>query len=112
MPQDFEKLKQDAETYPKFVAKPIFGGQGKGIRLFNASSVESISREGDYLIQKYSFIMLFLNVILIFFFRYILNPFLINDRKFTVRIYPLITSLDPLRIYLSRNGIVKFAAKK
>eukprot|EP01116_Phalansterium_solitarium_P016815 TRINITY_DN398_c0_g1_i1.p2 TRINITY_DN398_c0_g1~~TRINITY_DN398_c0_g1_i1.p2 ORF type:complete len:314 (-),score=90.33 TRINITY_DN398_c0_g1_i1:359-1300(-) len=38
--------------------------------------------------------------------------FLINGYKSTLRVYPLITSFDPLRVYLNRDGIAKFSTKK
>ena len=41
--------------------------------------------------------------------RYITNPLLVNDRKFHVCLYLLITSLQPLRAYLHKEGLVLFA---
>jgi len=42
--------------------------------------------------------------------KYIDNPYLINDTKFDLRLYILITSINPLRIYLYDNGLVRFAS--
>jgi len=42
--------------------------------------------------------------------RYIDNPYLINDTKFDLRLYILITSINPLRLYLYDNGLVRFAS--
>jgi len=44
--------------------------------------------------------------------KYIANPHLINWFKYDLRIYVLITSFDPLRIYLYDNGLVRFATWK
>ena len=43
--------------------------------------------------------------------RYIENPHLINKKKYDLRIYVLITSFSPLRIYLYNNGLVRFATE-
>ena len=41
--------------------------------------------------------------------RYITNPLLINGRKFHLRLYLLITNMQPLRALLHREGLVLFA---
>ena len=41
--------------------------------------------------------------------RYIHNPLLINNKKFDIRIHFLMTSLDPLELYLHKVAHVKFA---
>jgi len=43
--------------------------------------------------------------------RYIVNPMLIDGLKFDLRIYVLITSLDPLKIFLYDEGLVRFASQ-
>lgn len=43
---------------------------------------------------------------------YIANPHLINGFKYDLRVYVVITSFDPLRIYMYKDGLVRFATSK
>ena len=36
---------------------------------------------------------------------YVQNPYLINDTKFDIRLYVLVTSINPFRIYLYEDGL-------
>ena len=40
------------------------------------------------------------------------EPYLIDDLKFDIRLYVLILSCEPLKIFLYKEGIVRFATKK
>jgi len=40
---------------------------------------------------------------------YISNPHLINNFKYDLRIYIVVTSYDPLRIYMFQEGLTRFA---
>lgn len=43
---------------------------------------------------------------------YIANPHLINNFKYDLRVYVLITSIDPLRVYMYKDGLVRFATEE
>ena len=74
-----------------WLIKPKTGSLGEGIYIF-----ENLSNTPDvYLLTKY-----------------ISNPHLINGLKYDFRIYVLITGLAPLKIYLYKEGMVRFATEK
>ena len=76
-----------------FVAKPAASSQGKGI--FLVQSLKILVELGDYIIQKY-----------------IDSPLLIDNLKFDMRIYVLVTGCDPLRIFIHKEGLARFATEK
>jgi tubulin polyglutamylase TTLL5 len=44
--------------------------------------------------------------------RYISNPLLINGHKFDLRIYCVVTSFEPLRVYIYKEGLARFASEQ
>jgi tubulin polyglutamylase TTLL4 len=43
--------------------------------------------------------------------RYLMNPHLINGFKYDLRVYVLVTSFNPLKVYVYNDGLVRFATE-
>ncbi|KAF1318847.1 Tubulin polyglutamylase, partial [Globisporangium splendens] len=83
-----------AASRPKpsiWILKPPASACGRGICVVTSKDVDSISEDRKYVVQ-----------------RYIAQPLLLDGYKFDLRIYTLVTSVDPLRIYLFQEGIARF----
>jgi len=72
-----------------FILKPDSGSQGKGI--FLTKTPKDVKPGEDLICQQY-----------------VSKPFLIDGFKFDLRIYVLVTSCDPLRIFLFNDGLGRF----
>ncbi|CAM9273835.1 unnamed protein product [Ectocarpus sp. 12 AP-2014] len=76
-----------------FIIKPDAGCQGKGIFLTKQlSSVAAL--QGKSVAQ-----------------RYLTNPLLIDGYKFDLRLYVLVTSVNPMRIFLFKDGLVRICTE-
>ncbi|EAY06708.1 Tubulin-tyrosine ligase family protein [Trichomonas vaginalis G3] len=75
-----------------WIIKPDSGSLGQGITILNPGSEyppdESLSVAQEYV-----------------------DSFLLNNTKFDLRIYALVTSVDPLTIYIYRDGLARFCSE-
>ncbi|XP_033022786.1 tubulin polyglutamylase TTLL13-like isoform X1 [Lacerta agilis] len=76
-----------------YICKPDSGCQGRGI--FITRNPKEI-KHGEHMICQ----------------QYIAKPFLIDGFKFDMRIYVLVTSCDPLKIFVYEEGLARFATMR
>ncbi|KAK3730002.1 hypothetical protein QZH41_000962 [Actinostola sp. cb2023] len=79
-----------------FIVKPDLGSQGDGIFLMNNPDDVHFSP----LLAKPCIVQ-----------RYIQNPLLLEKLKFDLRIYVILKSIDPLEIYVCREGMARFCTE-
>ncbi|GAB9466705.1 hypothetical protein Gpo141_00004072 [Globisporangium polare] len=92
LPFDFHDFQThfnaDGLSQKTFIVKPDHSCQGRGV--FLTRNLSQINR-ADVLVAQ----------------QYIARPLLIAGKKFDLRIYVLITSCTPLRVYLFKDGLVR-----
>ncbi len=72
--------------------KPAASSCGRGVKVLNKNT--NVSRRSGVVISKY------------------IHSHLLNGFKYDLRLYVLVTSFDPLRIYLYEEGLTRFATEK
>ena len=93
LPNEYTFLKDKMDKNPNqfWIIKPVALSQGRGI--FLTKNINEIPNNCSMIAS-----------------RYISNPFLINRKKFDLRIYAFVTSIKPLRIYRFNEGLTRFSA--
>ncbi|MDR9440552.1 MAG: hypothetical protein RI841_13820, partial [Halomonas sp.] len=94
IPGDYHALQEAALANPdqRWILKPTNASKGKGVRVLQDVAEAPLAR--DWLVQEY-----------------VANPHTIRGHKYVLRLYVLITSLEPLRVYLYRQGFAKLASE-
>uniref|UniRef100_A0A3Q2ZHX2 Tubulin--tyrosine ligase-like protein 5 n=1 Tax=Kryptolebias marmoratus TaxID=37003 RepID=A0A3Q2ZHX2_KRYMA len=94
LPSEFQEFRNCfAKDKGPWIIKPVASSRGRGIYL--VSNPNQIAMDENILVS-----------------RYINNPLLIDEFKFDVRLYVLVTSYDPLLIYVYEEGLARFATVK
>lgn len=100
IPEEASALEQYWQKHPTFmfIAKPSAGKGGEGIQLIQKfKDLPTNSMKGDLkemLVQ-----------------RYIKTPLLLDNKKFDLRLYVLITGFDPIRAYLADEGLARLCTE-
>ncbi|MBE0488082.1 MAG: amylase [Halomonas sp.] len=94
MPHDYHALQEAALANPeqRWILKPTNASKGKGVRVLRDAGEAPLA--ADWLVQEY-----------------LANPHTIRGHKYVLRLYVLISSLEPLRVYLYRQGFAKLASE-
>uniref|UniRef100_A0A6G1SA67 Tubulin polyglutamylase TTLL4 n=1 Tax=Aceria tosichella TaxID=561515 RepID=A0A6G1SA67_9ACAR len=114
LPKDYEELDKYWKNSPSnlFIMKPPASARGNGVEVINnisqipesALKLPQQSQDDGSIVNKKSTMIVQ---------QYISNPCLLENRqKFDLRIYVLVTSVDPLKIYVYDEGLVRFASSK
>ena len=90
----FRSLFHNGQSTSTYIVKPDGSAQGKGI--FLTKRIEDVENLNSMCVAQ----------------QYIKNPLLIDKKKFDLRIYVLVTSCCPLRIYLFRDGLVRMCTEE
>jgi hypothetical protein len=82
------------QTGKKYIIKPDGGSLGKGIEIVEPDAQDPVRPEYLHVAQEY------------------LESRLIEGFKFDLRLFVLISSIDPLEVYVYRDGLVRVCAEK
>ncbi|XP_021013483.1 tubulin polyglutamylase TTLL7 isoform X2 [Mus caroli] len=91
--QNYVKELKKKRKQKTFIVKPANGAMGHGISLIRNG--DKIPSQDHLIVQEY-----------------IEKPFLMEGYKFDLRIYILVTSCDPLKIFLYHDGLVRMGTEK
>eukprot|EP00392_Amoebophrya_sp_AT5.2_P011301 g11376.t1 len=79
-----------------WISKPVNSSCGRGVKIIGAHSTGLERMAKQYRVVQ----------------RYVNPPLLIKGYKFDLRLYVVVTSFDPLKVYLFKEGLVRFATEK
>ena len=109
LPGEYTIFAEEFKKYPNayWIMKPTARAQGKGIFLVNKlkqlqkwANTSKLPFQAQ--IMKEAYVIS----------RYIDQPLLVGSKKFDLRIYVLVTSYRPLKVWLSSKGFARFCNEK
>ena len=90
--ETFSELEDKEGKFNFWIMKPAASSRGRGIQLVNDISQVTY---GEPMVMQ----------------RYIKNPLLLNGYKFDLRIYVLVTSVNPLEVFIYKEGFGRFSTQ-
>jgi tubulin-tyrosine ligase family protein len=93
MPEDYHAFQKAALADPgkRWMLKPKNAARGKGIQLVKDPA--DVPMESSWMVQEY-----------------LENPHTMHGRKYVLRLYVLVSSVSPFRVYLYHQGFAKLAS--
>ena len=93
LPDDYHDWLQYAHDDPdhRWILKPKNSSRGRGIEVVR--DLADVPVDNKFMVQDY-----------------LDDPHLINDRKYVLRLYVLVSSIEPFRVYLYDEGFAKLAS--
>ena len=84
---------EEGSSNQLWILKPVDQCCGKGVKVIGKGGLNmSAEKRKRYLVQEY-----------------IEHPHLINGLKYDLRVYIMVSSFNPLRVYIHEEGLVRFA---
>ena len=93
LPGDYSDFKSQLNKKKFFIVKPEASSQGRGIFLIR--KLEDINISERYVVQEY-----------------LTEPLLIEGLKFDLRIYVLVLSCNPLKVFIHEDGLTRLATEQ
>ena len=93
-----------------WILKPSNKSQGQGIVLVNKlNKVKKLNFASKTLTENNTTVTINETYVIS---KYLENPLLVSDKKFDMRIYALVTSYHPLKVWLFKQGFCRFSNEK
>ena len=93
LPEDYNRWCADREINnfkSMYIMKPAASSCGRGIKVIGKRT--HVNKRSGYIVSKY-----------------VSKPHLIRGFKYDLRVYVLVTSFEPLKIYIFKEGLVRLA---